>query len=62
MTNESKLNKNNCLNNTLVAENKIKLKISQGIIYGNILPPPEQCESYALVFNCDNNSQYIPII
>lgn len=62
MTNNNQLNKNNCLNNTLLVENKIKLKVYKGIIYGNIVEPPVPCEPNALVFTCDDNSQYIPLI
>lgn len=63
MTNENKLNKNNCLNNTLLVENKIKLKIYKGDIYGNIIETtPVQCELEGFVFTCEENSQYIPLI
>lgn len=63
MTNENKLDKKNCLSNSLFVENKIKLKIYKGVITGNIITEPStECEPNSLSFNCEENSQYIQIL
>lgn len=66
MTN--KLYKENILYNVAKTTNKIKLKIYEGELYGNIgtlsetAAPVEGAYSPSLDFSDERNSQYVPLI
>jgi hypothetical protein len=64
----SKLEKENFIFSVAKTTNKVKLKIYEGEVYGNVgnllETAPEAATTYSpsLDFSNSNNSQYIPII
>lgn len=66
MTNKNIHIQNNTLRNVIKSSNKIKLNIYQGAINGNIIKEEiklfTECEQNAFDFQCEINSQYIPLV
>lgn len=65
METNTKIKRNDILNNTLKVQNKIKLNLYKGVLGGNIIeekPPEPECLLNSLDFTCANNSEYIPLL
>lgn len=69
MTNNNIHTKNNIINNTGVASNKIKLSMYKGLVSGNIVDESYTPDVFAgcelpntLDFSCSDNSQYIGLL
>ena len=64
MTNNNIQVKTRNLYNTIKTSNRIKLRMHEGILTGNIIEekPKETCLYNSLDFSCQENSQYIPAV
>jgi hypothetical protein len=56
------INQNNLTTNTAKSTTNVYIVVHNGIINGNIIPETNTDCPTALIFSCQDNSQYIPLI